>query len=204
MKYLHAPELRTARLKLRHYGQEDFPHFAELYSSPRSKFADGPVSRSTAWASFAAGAGRWSLVGYGAWAVDRSSDGACVGIVSLNHPINQNEERELGWLLWQAYEGNGYATEAANAARQFAFEKLGWRRLVSYIHKDNAQSIRLAERLGARLDSNASAILGNDTLVYRHRNIKPGPVLKGDPAGTNALAANSMSNLPGPSADCRK
>ncbi len=91
--------------------------------------------------------------------------------MSLNHPINQNEERELGWLLWQAYEGNGYATEAAKAARQFAFEKLGWERLVSYIHKDNVQSIRLAKRLGARFDGDASAVLGKDTLVYRHQSL---------------------------------
>lgn len=169
MKYLNAPQLHTPRLRLRPYRQDDFPHFAELYSSPRSKFADGPVSRSTAWAWFAAGAGRWSLVGYGAWAMDRTSDGACVGIVSLNHPIDQSEERELGWLLWRAYEGNGYATEAAKAVRQFAFEQLDWDRLVSYIHKDNVQSIRLAERLGARLDSDASAVLDNDTLVYCHQ-----------------------------------
>lgn len=169
MKYLSAPELRTERLRLRAYREDDFPHFAELYSSSRSKFADGPVSCSTAWAWFAAGAGRWALVGYGAWAVERLDDGASVGIVSLNHPINQNEERELGWLLWQAYEGNGYASEAAKAARQFAFEELGWESLVSYIHKDNAQSIRLAERLSAELDGEASAsVLDKDTLVYRH------------------------------------
>lgn len=173
MKYLNAPELRTVRLRLRPYKYDDFLHFAELYSSPRSKFADGPVSRSTAWAWFAAGAGRWSLVGYGAWAVDRISDGACVGIVSLNHPINQNEERELGWLLWEAYEGNGYATEAAKAARQFAFEELGWGGLVSYIHKNNAQSIRLAERLGAQCDDDASAVLDGDALVYRHFRKRP-------------------------------
>lgn len=169
MKHLCAPELHTDRLRLRPYRQEDFSHFAQLYSSPRSRFADGPVSRSKAWTWFAAGAGRWSLVGYGAWAVDRLADGVCVGVVSLNHPIHLNEERELGWLLWEAYEGNGYATEAAKAAQQFAFQELGWESLVSYIHKNNVQSIRLAGRLGARLDGDASAVrVEEDTLVYRH------------------------------------
>lgn len=174
MKYFRAPELFTERLRLRAYKQDDFSNFAELYASSRSKFADGPVSRQTAWAWFAAGAGRWSLVGYGAWAVERLEDGACVGIVSLNHPIHPAEERELGWLLWQAYEGNGYASEAAKAARQFAFEELGWTSLVSYIHKDNAQSIRLAERLSAHLDGAASASAPDkDTLVYRHQRASP-------------------------------
>ena len=164
-----APELRTERLTLRHYKLADFKHFSDFYLSPRSRFADGPVSQATAWAWFAAGAGRWSLVGYGAWAVERLSDGACVGIISLNHPIDHLQERELGWLFWQAYEGYGYATEAANAARRFAFEGLGWQDLVSYIHKDNAQSIRLAERLGAWLDTKAGNLADENTVLYRHR-----------------------------------
>lgn len=169
MKYLTAPELRTERLRLRAYREDDFSHFSDLYASSRSKFADGPVSRSTAWAWFTAGAGRWSLVGYGAWAVERLEDGACVGVVSLNHPIHQSEERELGWLLWEAHEGHGYASEAAKAARQFAFEQLGWDSFVSYIHKDNGQSIRLAEHLNAQLDREASAnVPDKDTLVFRH------------------------------------
>lgn len=170
MVYSSAPELRTKRLKLRTYKMDDFSHFAELYASSRSMFVDGPVPRSTAWAWFAAGAGRWALVGYGAWALERLEDGASVGIVSLNHPIDANEERELGWLLWQNYEGHGYASEAAVAARQFAFHELGWERLVSYIHKDNISSIRLAERLNAHLDIEADTVIPDkNTLVYRHR-----------------------------------
>ena len=170
MRFQSAPELRTLRLRLRPYELNDFSHFADLYASSRSRFADGPVSRATAWAWFAAGAGRWALVGYGAWAIERLEDGASVGVVSLNHPITPNEERELGWLLWQPFEGHGYASEAANTARQFAFETLGWDSLVSYIHKENALSIRLAERLSAYLDAQASAaVTDKDTLVYRHR-----------------------------------
>ena len=169
MTFSCAPTLETDRLRLRAYRVEDFEHFAALYASPRSRHADGPVSRSTAWAWFAAGAGRWPLVGYGAWAIERLRDAACVGVVSLNHPVNPGEERELGWLLWEAYEGNGYATEAAMKAREFAFEELQWATLVSYISADNEQSIRLAERMGASLDVNAAEFAEAQTLVYRHQ-----------------------------------
>lgn len=168
MKFSNAPTLCTHRLLLREYTAEDFDSFAALYASPRSKFADGPVSRATAWTWFAAGAGRWSLVGYGAWAVDRKSDGACVGVVSLNHPVQKNQERELGWLLWEQFEGFGYAVEAAAEAKRFAFNELHWPTLVSYIDKDNDKSIRLAERLGATLDQEATVLTDEKTLVFRH------------------------------------
>ena len=163
-----APTLTTDRLILREYTASDFEAFAALYASPRSRFADGPVPRSTAWAWFSAGIGRWQLVGYGAWAVDRKSDGACVGVVSLNHPINENEERELGWLLWEQFEGFGYAVEAAAEAKRFAFNELRFSTLVSYIDKDNDQSIRLAKKLSATLDTEATKTADERTLVFRH------------------------------------
>lgn len=168
MRFLSAPTLETDRLRLRGYKNEDFEQFAKLYSSPRSRFADGPVSRSTAWTWFAAGAGRWPLVGYGAWAVDRLIDQTCVGIVSLNHPIKHSEERELGWLLWETYEGNGYAIEAASEAKKFAFNELKWKTLVSYIAKDNDRSIYLAQRMGASLDHEVTQLVDIRTTVYRH------------------------------------
>ena len=65
MKFQNAPTLETERLRLRTFNEDDFEHFAKLYASPRSKYADGQVSRSVAGSWFAAGAGRWPLVGYG-------------------------------------------------------------------------------------------------------------------------------------------
>ena len=168
MDFSRAPTLTTDRLTLREYAAADFEAFATLYSSPRSKFADGPVSRSTAWTRFSAGIGRWPLVAYGAWAVDRKSDEACVGVVSLNHPIGEHEERELGWLLWEEFEGNGYAVEAAAEAKRFAFKVQRFSTLVSYIDKDNDQSIRLAEKLGATIDATATRLADERTLVFRH------------------------------------
>lgn len=169
MNYSIAPTLLTPRLSLRPYRLADFESFAALYASPRSKFAYGPVSKEVAWTWFAAGAGRWSLVGYGSWAIECRKDDACVGIVSLNHPIGPNTERELGWLLWDGFEGAGYATEAATEAKRFAFDDLAWKALVSYIDKDNVQSINLAGRLGSELDDIATKQADERTLVYRHR-----------------------------------
>ncbi|MEO9971956.1 MAG: GNAT family N-acetyltransferase [Hyphomonadaceae bacterium] len=168
MNDLAAPTLITDRLRLRAYRLSDFRGFADFYTSPRSQYADGPVDGDVAWAWFAAGTGRWALTGYGAWTIEKRDDNQAIGIVSLNHPVKTDAERELGWLLWEGHEGSGYATEAAVSARQFAFEQLGWETMVSYIARENAASIRLAERIGAHLDEAATQMADADTLVYRH------------------------------------
>jgi RimJ/RimL family protein N-acetyltransferase len=116
---------------------------------------------------FAAGAGRWSLVGYGAWAVNSRETGESVGVVSLNYPIGV-PERELGWLLWDRYEGQGFALEAATRARDFTFDELGWSTMVSYIARKNDRSIRLATRMGAELDLSTDVLVDDETLTYRH------------------------------------
>lgn len=168
MNHNTAPTLITDRLRLRAYRLSDFKAFADFYTSQRSQYADGPVAKDVAWAWFAAGAGRWTLTGYGAWTIETREEITAIGTVSLNHPIKPDVERELGWLLWEGHEGSGYATEAAIAARRFAFDELGWDTLVSYISKDNAASIRLADRIGAKLDEPATQKTDAETLVYRH------------------------------------
>lgn len=168
MVYSAAPILETKRLRLRAYKLSDFEEFLRLYTSPHSRYMDGPVSRAEAWNKFASGAGRWALVGYGPWIITRRNDGRSLGLVSLNHPICESEERELGWALWEGFTGQGYAIEAAKRVHAFAVQALGWTDFVSYIDAANTASIKLAERLGAKHDLEATDKQTDDTLVYRH------------------------------------
>jgi RimJ/RimL family protein N-acetyltransferase len=109
----------------------------------------------------------WSLFGHGALMVDVRTSGECVGQVGINHgPLFP--EKELGWLVYEAAEGFGYATEAAAALRDWANQALGLTGLVSYIDLENRASIKVAERLGAILDPQALKQDPGD-LVYRHR-----------------------------------
>ena len=167
MKLAPAPVLETERLKLRPYKVEDFEAYAALYQSERSQYMNGPIERDTAWTRFSGGAGRWLLLGYGPWAIERKADGDCVGLVSLNPPMGA-AEKELGWALWEGFTGQGYAFEAAMRARAFATTELAWTNFVSYIAAPNTPSIKLAERLGATRDPVATAAQTDDTLVYRH------------------------------------
>ncbi|MDC9824792.1 GNAT family N-acetyltransferase [Devosia sp. ZB163] len=161
------PTLRTDRLVLRPPVEADFEAYRVLMASPRSAGMGGPFDTRAAWGVFCHDIACWELFGHGALMIERVADGVCVGQVGINHgPLFP--EKELGWLLYDGFEGLGYATEAAAALRDWAFGTLGLPTLVSYFDPANVRSIAVAERLGAVRDPGAAKQDPED-LVYRHR-----------------------------------
>ncbi len=147
---MKALTIETQRLRLRDLREDDAAAYVQMCADPEvMRYVSGsPLSADEAWRQLAMLVGHWTLRGFGMWAVE-TREGEFVGRVGLHFPLGW-PEREIGWALARPYWGRGYAFEAAAAARDHAFRDLGWRRLVSYIHPDNARSIRLAERLGGR------------------------------------------------------
>jgi len=87
-------------------------------------------------------------------------------------------------MMTEAGEGKGYAFEAAQMARDFAYAELGRDTLVSYIDPNNTRSIALATRLGAQRDDTAARPDGEtleETIVYRHPDAAA--LLEGDHDG---------------------
>lgn len=160
------PRLTTDRLILRAPLEKDFTAYAALMASPRAAYMGGPHDGRAAWGMFCHDIACWALFGHGALMIERQSDGACLGQVGINHgPLFP--EKELGWMLHDGHEGQGYATEAAAALRLWAWQARGLRRLVSYVDPRNHASMRVAERLGAWRDADAPRQDPRD-LVYRH------------------------------------
>jgi RimJ/RimL family protein N-acetyltransferase len=166
---LEIPSLETARLRLRAPEIGDFRHYAAFFGSERAVHERGPMDERAAWREFCASLACWSLRGFGAWSLTDRAGGAYLGEVGLFQPV-EYPEPEIGWLVVPEAAGKGIAHEAALAVRAWAYRTLGLRTLVSYIAPANERSIRLAERLGATLDSGAPTVDPGD-LVYRH----PGP-----------------------------
>ena len=144
---------------------EDFEAYAALFASARAEHM-GPLKRRQAWYYFTSDVAQWALHGFGAWGIEERQTGDFLGQIAISRP-DHFPETELGWFLLEGAEGKGIAFEAAQEARRFAQDQLQLKTLVSYIAPGNHRSIKLAERLGAKLDPTASADDAND-LVYRH------------------------------------
>lgn len=160
--------LETDRLNLVRPDAADWPGFRTLFASERSRFVGGPLATMRAWMVFAADVGHWDLRGWGLFGVRAKNDARSVGMVGHFYPEGW-PEREIGWLIWDGEEGRGFATEAARAAREHAYDTLGWDGAVSYIHPDNTGSIAVAERLGCTRDAKPRRMTEDDpAVVYRH------------------------------------
>lgn len=83
------------------------------------------------------------------YAVIHKEDHRIIGFVGLmNQTIDGEVHAELGYRLYRDSWGQGIASEAALAVGQYAFEQLGFDRIVSIIDPQNVRSLKVAERIG--------------------------------------------------------
>ncbi len=153
-----APSLRTDRLRLRGWRDEDLDPYAALNADPEvTEFLSVPLDRAGSAAMIERIRAHWRSDGFGLFAVERLDDGAFLGFTGVTTlPWAPDPEPEIGWRFARHAWGRGYATEAALEAMRFAFEDRAMDGLVSYTHVDNARSRRVMEKLGmARRDSAA-------------------------------------------------
>ena len=160
------PTLHTERLVLRPPVTADYPAYAAFMASDRSRMMGGPHVRWAAWGMFSSDVAMWELYGHGALMVELRASGDCVGQVGINHgPMFP--EKELGWMLYAGHEGQGFATEAGGALKDWAFETLGVDTLVSYFDPENYKSMAVSARLGGVRDDSAVPQDEGD-VVYRY------------------------------------
>jgi len=148
---MNIPTIETERLRLRAIEGGDLEPHAEMYADDLFvRYLGGKtLTKEQAWENMALILGRWSLLGYGIWAVERLETGELVGRAGLLN-LPGWPDVEVCWALSPKFRGSGYATEASKAAINWAFRESGIRRLVSLIHPDNQRSEAVALRLGER------------------------------------------------------
>jgi RimJ/RimL family protein N-acetyltransferase len=71
-----------------------------------------------------------------------------LGHIPLFDPDWDVPRIEIGYILGQEYQGQGYMTEGARACVRFAFDQLAMHKVLLYCRDDNTRSYRLAERVG--------------------------------------------------------
>ena len=162
---MEIPTLQTERLLLRPFRAADFEAYAEMNANPEvMRYIDAVQDREAAFRSLCASIGHWEVRGYGPWAMEERATGRLLGRAGLFF-WETRPGLELGYALIPSAWGKGYAFEAAARSLRHAHQTLGARGVLSVIHPDNKASIRVTEKLGARLDR--EVVLRNQPLhVY--------------------------------------
>ncbi|QYO75246.1 GNAT family N-acetyltransferase [Devosia salina] len=150
--------LTTDRLRLRPFtrgdvdavfgyrGREDVARY--LFDPPLSREECAlAIQQRTAQTGFAEEGDRIVL------AVETLDDGKLVGEVSLIWRSVDARQGEMGWIFHPAFQGRGYASEAANAMLDLGFTGGDLHRIFARCDARNEPSWRLMERLGMRREA---------------------------------------------------
>lgn len=144
-------ELNTERLLLRQWRNEDLRGFAELNADPAvMQFYPELLSQQRSNAEAAKLKSLISKNGWGFWAVEPITEQSFIGLVGLHKPTFKlpfGPCVEIGWRLAKKYWGKGYASEAAAACLDFAFDKLDLSEVFAFTSVGNMKSRAVMERL---------------------------------------------------------
>jgi uncharacterized protein (TIGR00290 family) len=142
--------IETERLYLRELVLEDAKELSKVLSDPESmQFYPEPFSREKVerWIE-------WNITNYktynhGLWAVILKDGEKLIGDCGITmQKIEDDTVPEIGFHIIKDYWNKGYATEAALACKQFAFEVMNYPSVFSYTTIRNIASQKVAEKIG--------------------------------------------------------
>ncbi|OQR62035.1 GNAT family N-acetyltransferase [Streptomyces maremycinicus] len=147
-------EIRTPRLLLRRWHDDDLVPMADINADPQVMrwVDDGSVLdlEQTAeaierWEE------EWDEEGFGLFAVELLASGELAGFAGLSVPDFLPEARSevaISWRFGSPFWGQGYASEAAHATLEFALQDRGLDRVVSIIRIGDEASENVSRKLG--------------------------------------------------------
>jgi ribosomal-protein-alanine N-acetyltransferase len=162
-------ELRTPRLILRRWRESDREPFAQMNADAEvMRYFVRPLTQAESDASVARMTADFDRNDHGQWALEIPGEAPFIGFTGLWRPPYMPVV-EVGWRLARSYWGKGYATEAARAAIDDGFERVGLKEIVSFTSPLNQPSIRVMEKLGMTHDA------ADD---FEHPNVPVGHALR--------------------------
>jgi RimJ/RimL family protein N-acetyltransferase len=150
---MKALRLDTPRLYLRLMERSDLDDLPKIFGDPKvmASFGVGPFDREQMQGWLQRNLEHQRVHGYGLFSVILRSEGLLIGDCGLEHMnIEGQQITELGYDFRSDYWNQGFATEAASAVRDYAFDVLGLAGLVSLIRVGNEASRRVSEKIGMR------------------------------------------------------
>lgn len=151
-------DIKTDRLVLRSWKEEDLEPFAKLNADPRvMEYYPSTLTQEESDQVARRMLAKIEENGWGLWAVSAPGIAEFIGYVGLNavdnaYPSHFNTAVEIGWRLAYAYWGRGFATEAARASLKYGFETLKLEEIVAFTAVQNRRSRVVMERLGMHRD----------------------------------------------------
>lgn len=142
----------TKRLIIREMSKSDVKLLYDIYKGNVLKFAE-PLYEYEEEVEFTEKyiENMYGFYGYGLWLLERRADGKLIGRAGLsNRIVDGSNEIELGYIIGEEFQRNGYAFEACEAILKYGFESIGAERIIACIDKNNAPSIGLAHKLKFR------------------------------------------------------
>ncbi|MER8824150.1 GNAT family N-acetyltransferase [Mesorhizobium sp. M0991] len=149
-------ELRTKRLLLRGWTDEDVEPFARMNDDPTvMKYLKRHVDRAAIEARVNAEREHFKEHGYGLWVLERLGAAGFIGfcgLINVGDQLHYAPAVEISWMLHPDFWGRGYVSEAAVAVIAFGFENLKLTQIVANAAVGNANSRRVMERIGMSHD----------------------------------------------------
>ena len=144
--------IETPRLLLREMTAADRPDLCMILQDKEVMYAyNGPFSDEEVNGWLERQTGRYREWGYGLWAVVLKLTGEMIGQCGVTRQLWNGEEMlEVGYLFRHSHWHQGYATEAARACMEYAFNILGASEACSIIRDNNIPSQQVALRNGMR------------------------------------------------------
>lgn len=154
-------------MRLREYTLADLDDLAAMFAdAEHMRYYERPKTREEAAAWIDWNLGLYAEHGFGLWVAESIDRGEFLGNVGLTpQTVDEATDIEVGWHIKRDYWNRGLATEAAVACRDYGFDNLGLKRLISIVHPDNMASRRVAEKIGMAFEKETVRDAGT-VLVY--------------------------------------
>ncbi|KON88566.1 hypothetical protein AF332_18315 [Sporosarcina globispora] len=161
------PVIITERLILRKMTPDDTGKLMEIFSDTvamRYYPSTKNESETMEWVKWTQK--NYDEYGVGLWIVEDKVTGEFLGQCGIvPQEVDGVIEMEIGYLFVRRLWGNGYATEAALACKNFGFERLKLNKMVSLPDVNNIPSTKVAERIGMQVIKTINK-WGKEVYVY--------------------------------------
>jgi RimJ/RimL family protein N-acetyltransferase len=164
--------VETPRLLLRLAERADAQAFLDIHQDPEAielkqvTLLEAPGGIDLAVRNVGRMLRHWHRCGYGQWAVVEKATNEVIGCVGFFHPVVWPGV-DLSWIIERSRRGNGFATEAAAAALEWAWRSTQINHVISLIGPSDVRSARIAVKVGESFErAGVDPINGEPVHVY--------------------------------------